>query len=230
MSPAPAGTGSDGSGRTSGAGASGSVWPGELPLTDEPHRFPVQGQVQQFSGAKWSVWSETVDIDGDVVVRDVLRHPGAVAVAAVDDQGRILLIRQYRHPVAAYLWEVPAGLLDKPDEDMLECARRELAEEAGVSAEQWGPLLELALSPGGTSERITVFLATGLTIDPDSRPHTGEAEERELPQAWLAIPEAVDRCLDGSISNATAVAAILALAARPQRLARSADRSAPDSA
>ncbi len=189
-----------------------------LPLVDEPHRFPVQAQVQQFAGAKWSVWSETVDIDGHVVVRDVLRHPGAVAVAAVDDQGQILLIRQYRHPVAAYLWEVPAGLLDKPDEDRLECARRELVEEAGVTAAHWSVLLELALSPGGTSERITVFLATGLTVDPDSRPHTGEAEEGELPQAWVTIPEAVDRCLDGSIANATAVAAILALAARPALL------------
>ncbi len=200
----------------------------ELPLVDEPHRFPVLAEVEQFTGAKWSVWSETVDIDGHVVVRDVLRHPGAVAVAAVDDQGRILLIRQYRHPVGAYLWEVPAGLLDKPDEDRLECARRELAEEAGVSAAHWSPLLELALSPGGTSERITVFLATGLTIDPDSRPHTGEAEERELPQAWVAIPDALDRCLHGSITNATAVAAILALAARPALLPGSTDLVAPD--
>ncbi|MGB7982970.1 MAG: NUDIX hydrolase [Candidatus Nanopelagicales bacterium] len=207
-----------------GAGAfeaSGADAERDLPLVDAPHRFPVRAEVEQFAGAKWSVWSDTVDIDGHVVVRDVLRHPGAVAIAAVDDEGRILLIRQYRHPVAAYLWEVPAGLLDKPDEDPLECARRELAEEAGVSAERWSPLLGLALSPGGTSERIIVFLATGLTVDPDSRPHTGEAEERELPQAWVPIPDAMDRCLDGSIANATAVAAILALAARPALIPRS---------
>ena len=86
----------------------------DLPLADEPHRFPVLAEEHRFEGAKWSVWSETVDIDGHVVVRDVLRHPGAVAVAAVDDEGRLLLIRQYRHPVAAYMWEIPAGLLDKP--------------------------------------------------------------------------------------------------------------------
>ncbi len=185
----------------------------DLPLADEQHRFPVLAQEHRFTGAKWSVWSETVDIDGDVVVRDVLRHPGAVAVAAVDDEGRLLLIRQYRHPVAAYMWEIPAGLLDQPGEDLADCARRELAEEAGVTARDLAPLLELALSPGGTSERITVFRATGLTVDPDTRPHTGEAEERELPQRWVTIPEAVDRCLDGSITNATAVSAILALAA-----------------
>ena len=142
----------------------------DLPLADVPHRFPVLAEEHRFEGAKWSVWSETVDIDGDVVVRDVLRHPGAVAVAAVDDQGRLLLIRQYRHPVAAYMWEIPAGLLDKPGEDLVECARRELAEEAGVTATQWSTLLELALSPGGTSERITIFRATGLTVDPDVPP------------------------------------------------------------
>lgn len=185
----------------------------DLPLFDEARQHPVLSEELRFTGAKWSVWSETVDINGDVVVRDVLRHPGAVAVAAVDDAGRILLIRQYRHPMGAYMWEIPAGLLDQAGEDPLECARRELVEEAGVTAEVWSTLLTLALSPGGTSERITVFRATGLTIDEESRPHTGEAEERELPQLWIPIAEAVERCLDGSIANATAVSAILALAA-----------------
>jgi ADP-ribose pyrophosphatase len=184
-----------------------------LPLADQPHRFPVVAEEHRFTGAKWSVWSETVDIDGHVVVRDVLRHPGAVAVAAVDDGGRVLLIRQYRHPVAAYLWEIPAGLLDQVDEDPLDCARRELLEEAGVTAEHWAPLLTLALSPGGTSERITIYRATGLHVDPEARPHTGEAEERELPQCWATLDEAVAACLDGSIQNATAVAAVLALRA-----------------
>jgi ADP-ribose pyrophosphatase len=183
----------------------------DLALVDEPHRFPVVAEEHRFTGAKWSVWSETVDIDGHVVVRDVLRHPGAVAVAAVDAEGRVLLIRQYRHPVAAYMWEIPAGLLDQADEDPLACAQRELLEEAGVTAQQWSPLLDLALSPGGTSERIRIFTATGLHVDQAGRPHTGEAEERELPQLWVPVAEAVERCLDGSITNATAVAAILAL-------------------
>ena len=186
-----------------------------LELADQPHRFPVVAQEHRFTGAKWSVWSETVDIDGHVVVRDVLRHPGAVAVAAVDEQGRLLLIRQYRHPVGAFMWEIPAGLLDQVGEDPVECARRELLEEAGVTAEHLAPLLDLALSPGGTSERIRIFRASGLHVDPDARPHTGEAEERELPQLWVPVAEAVQRCLDGSITNATAVAAILALGAAP---------------
>lgn len=187
--------------------------PQPLELVDEAHVFPVISETLRFNGAKWDVWSQTVDINGDVVVRDVLRHPGAVAVAAVDDAGRVLLIRQYRHPVGAFMWEIPAGLLDVTGEDPLECAKRELLEEAGVTATQWSPLLALALSPGGTSERITVYRASGLTVDPHSRPHTGEAEERELPQLWVTLSEAVERCLDGSITNATAVASILALAA-----------------
>jgi ADP-ribose pyrophosphatase len=182
-----------------------------LDPVDQAHRFPVLAEDHRFTGAKWSIWSETVDIGGHVVVRDVLRHPGAVAVAAVDEEGRLLLIRQYRHPVGAFMWEIPAGLLDRAGEDPLECARRELLEEAGVTAEHWTPLLDLALSPGGTSERIQIYRATGLHVAPEARPHTGEAEERELPQLWVGIPEAVERCLSGSIGNATAVAAILAL-------------------
>lgn len=186
---------------------------GERPV-DVAHGYPVLAEHLRFTGAKWSVWSEQVDIEGEIVVRDVLRHPGAVAVAAVDDEDRVLLIRQYRHPVRAFLWELPAGLLDLEGEDLETCARRELLEEAGVTAELLEPLVTLALSPGGTSERITVFRATGLHVDPDSRPHTGEAEERHLPQLWVPVAEAVRACLDGSISNATAVAAILALHAR----------------
>jgi 8-oxo-dGDP phosphatase len=186
----------------------------EPDLVDEPFRYPVLAEQERFRGAKWSVWSETVDIDGHVVVRDVLRHPGAVAVAAVDDRGRLLLIRQYRHPVGAFLWEIPAGLLDRADEDPLECAKRELLEEAGVTAREWAPLMTLALSPGGTSERIAIYRASGLTVDAGGRPHTGEGEERELPPRWVTIPDAVGRCFDGSFANATAVAAILALAAR----------------
>jgi 8-oxo-dGDP phosphatase len=180
-------------------------------LADVPHTFPVIAERRRFEGAKWSVWSEQVDIEGHVVVRDVLRHPGAVAVAAVDDDGRLLLIRQYRHPVRAYMWEIPAGLLDQEGEPPELCARRELLEEAGVTARELTPLLTLALSPGGTSERIQVFRATGLHVDAAARPHTGEAEERDMPQAWVPLEQAVARCLDGSIANATAVAAILAL-------------------
>lgn len=182
-----------------------------LPVHDVPFAFPVVAEHERFQGAKWSVWSEEVDFGGDVAVRDVLRHPGAVAVAALDDEDRLLMIRQYRHPVRTLLWEIPAGLLDYEGEEPADCARRELLEEAGVTADVLEPLLTLALSPGGTSERIRIYRAAGLHVDADARPHTGEAEERDLPQAWVPLDEAVARCLDGSIANATAVAAILAL-------------------
>lgn len=185
----------------------------ELALRDEPHEFPVVARHARFHGAIWDIVSEEVEIHGHVVVRDVLRHPGAVAIAAVDDAGRLLMIRQYRHPVGAYMWEIPAGLLDVAGEEPLEAAKRELAEEAGVAATDWQPLLLLALSPGGMDERIQIFRASGLQVDPHSRPHTGEAEELDLPQKWVHIDEAVAACLAGEISNATAVSAILALSA-----------------
>lgn len=184
----------------------------ELPLRDEPHEFQVVARHPRFAGVIWDIVSEEVDINGQVVVRDVLRHPGAVAIAAVDAAGRLLLIRQYRHPVASYLWEIPAGLLDVAGEEPLAAAKRELAEEAGVTATEWQPLLQLALSPGGMDERIQIFKASGLTVAPHARPHTGEAEELDLPQKWVPISEAVAACLAGEISNATAVGAILALA------------------
>jgi 8-oxo-dGDP phosphatase len=187
------------------------------PIADEAFRHHVLKEQPQFSGAVWSVWSETVEIGDQVVVRDVLRHPGAVAVVAIDEQGRVLLIRQYRHPVGAYLWEIPAGLLDVAGEDPLDCAHRELLEEAGVRAERLEEILHLRLSPGGTSERIRIFQAQGLSIEPGGRPNTGEAEEADLPQAWLPLAQAVQLCLDGAITNATAVAAILAVAARSDR-------------
>lgn len=186
----------------------------EYPLADEPHEFPVVAQHLRFHGKIWDIVSDEVDINGQVVTRDVLRHTGAVAIAALDDAGRLLLIRQYRHPVAAYLWEIPAGLLDIAGEDPLAAARRELAEEAGVTAEQWEPLIKLALSPGGMDERIQIYLATGLHVDAANRIHTGEAEELDLPQKWVPLAEAVSAVLAGKITNATAVGAILALAAR----------------
>lgn len=185
------------------------VWSG--PIADEPHTYPVVDQVIGFEGLKWTIVSDRVQINEHLVTRDVLRHPGAVAVIARDDQGRILLIRQYRHPVKAFMWEIPAGLLDVPGEDPIECAKRELVEEAGLEADVWSRITTLALTPGGSDELIHIYRADG--VREVGRQVTGEAEEADLPRAWVPLQQAVGLCLAGSISNATAVAAILALAA-----------------
>src|ERR1700734_992705 len=100
--------------------------------------------------------------DGELAVRDVVEHMGAVAVVAVDDRDRVLMIRQYRHPAGAMLWEVPAGLRDVSGEPLVETARRELLEEAGCQAGRWHLLTDYYSSPGISTERIRIFLATDL--------------------------------------------------------------------
>lgn len=183
-------------------------WIGEV--ADSPDTRPVLASQPQFTGRIWSVRSDTVDFEGTHVVRDVLLHLGAVAVIALDDEDRVLLIRQYRHPVAMTLFEPPAGLLDVPGEDPVRTAARELAEEAGYEAQSWHTLVDLLNSPGGSSEAIRVYLARGLSPLPGGRQHTGEAEEGYLPRAWVPLDEARDLVLGGSVQSPSAVCGILA--------------------
>ncbi len=186
------------------------VWHGEVADGFESH--PVLAQREQFHGAVWDVRSDDVRIGDQVVTRDLVVHPGAVGIIALDDQDRVLLIRQYRHPVAAYLFEPPAGLLDTHKETAWECARRELAEEAGLRADSWAVLVDFLNSPGGTSETLRCFLARDLHLLPDGREHTGEAEEAHLPQAWVPLDDAVGLVLAGAVQNPTATNGILAAA------------------
>ncbi|CAB4685440.1 unannotated protein [freshwater metagenome] len=137
-------------------------------------------------------------------------HLGAVAVIALDDQDRVLLIRQYRHPVAMALFEPPAGLLDIPGEQPQVTAARELAEESGFQAETWRVLVDFLNSPGGSSEGIRVYLARGLTPLVSGRPATGEAEEAFLPRVWVPLAAAKDLVLSGAIGSPSAVCGILA--------------------
>ena len=189
------------------------VWQG--PIGDELAARPTVHSTPRFHGRVWSVHSEDVAWEHSTIRRDVVRHLGAVAVVVVDDEDRVLLIRQYRHPVGMFLAEIPAGLLDIPGEAPLVTAQRELAEEAGLGAARWNILLDFLNSPGGSSEALRIYLARDATALPGGRPHTGEAEEAELPQAWVPLEEAVDSILSGRIQNAAAVCGILgAYAAR----------------
>ena len=183
-------------------------WTG--PVADAEGALPVRDRVVRFEGHVWSILTEDVDFGTATVQRDVIRHPGAVAVIALDDADRVLLIRQYRHPVGGYLFEAPAGLLDAAGEPPWHTAARELAEESGYAAAQWQVLVDLYTSPGGSSEAIRVYLARGLTPLADGRPSTGEAEEAHLPRAWVDLDQARDHVLSGRIGSPTAVAGILA--------------------
>ena len=185
-------------------------WTG--PVADTPDTRPILDSQSRFHGRIWSVRSDTVDFDGHHVVRDVLLHLGAVAVIALDEAERVLLIRQYRHPVAMSLFEPPAGLLDVPGEPPWQTAARELVEEAGYRAGSWHTLVDMLNSPGGSSEAIRVYLARDLEPLPDGRQHTGEAEEGHLPRAWVPLDEAVGLVLAGTIQSPSAVCGILAAA------------------
>jgi 8-oxo-dGTP pyrophosphatase MutT (NUDIX family) len=192
------------------------VWAG--PLRDEAHPDELLSRVERFRGQVWSVVSDEVRLPGDAVaVRDVVVHPGAVGVVALDEDDRILLIRQYRHPVGGYLLELPAGLRDVPGEPPLRTAMRELEEEAGFTAREWHVLVDFFNTPGGSTEAFRCYLARGLAMLPGGRAHTGEAEEADLPQAWVELDAAVTAVLDGDLHNPATVTGVLAAAAARAR-------------
>jgi 8-oxo-dGDP phosphatase len=148
--------------------------------------------------------------DGVLADREVIEHPGAVAVVALEADGRVLLIRQYRHPAAAQLWEIPAGLRDVVGEPLVETARRELLEEAGCRAGDWRVLTDSLNSPGISTERLRIFLARDLTVVPETeREYVPEHEEAYLTVAWVPLDEAVHDVFSGDLHNGVAILGIL---------------------
>jgi 8-oxo-dGTP pyrophosphatase MutT (NUDIX family) len=152
---------------------------------------------------------------GDQTVeREVVDHPDSVAIVAVNDRDEVLLVRQYRHPVGDFLWKLPAGLLDEPDEKPLEAAKRALSEEAGVRAARWEHLVALHPSPGMTSENVDIYLAGDLDeVKGGAHPDDDEHLER----AWVPLPEALQRVRSGDINNGLVVAGLLAARTWPAR-------------
>ena len=190
-------TAAEGDGRDGGSVTSG-------------HVYEVLDSRQTFAGRVIGIRSDDVAMpDGAVSTRDVVVHPGAVAVVALDDADRLVMVRQYRHPVTERLWELPAGLLDVAGEPAVRAAARELEEEAGLRAARWDVLVDALTSPGMTDEAIRVFLARDLVEV--GRP-AGEHEEAEMDAAWLALSDAVEQVLGGVIRNGVACIGILAAA------------------
>jgi len=140
--------------------------------------------------------------------RTVVTHVGAVAILALDERDRVLMIRQYRHPVARQLWEIPAGLRDVAGEALVDTARRELLEETGHAASQWHVLVDSYASPGITSERIRIFLARGLAVAESD--YVREGEEKFLRTAWVPLAEAVEAALAGRLHNGATIQGVLA--------------------
>jgi ADP-ribose pyrophosphatase len=171
--------------------------------------YEVVGSTTEYAGKIITVRVDAVRMsDGQVVQREVVAHPGAVAIVALDDEGKVVLVNQYRPAIATRLDELPAGLLDVDGEFALEAAQRELAEETGLTAEQWNVLIDLHSSPGFTDEAVRIYLARGLSAAGGD--FTAEHEELTMTAYREPLSEAVRRVLSGGITNSSAVAGILA--------------------
>lgn len=186
-----------------------------MTIKDTPEEWRVTATETPFRGNKTSVRTDDVVMpDGAVVKRDYQVHPGSVAVLALDDEGRVLVLRQYRHPVRHKLWEIPAGLLDVPGENPLHAAQRELYEEAHVKAEDWRVLTDVYTTPGGCDEAVRIFLARDLSAADGERFEVAE-EEADMELDRVPLEELVRAVLAGDLHNTCLVVGVLsAVAAR----------------
>jgi 8-oxo-dGDP phosphatase len=190
---------------------------GAAEIRDVPEHWPVASSVELARGSLLRMRTDTVRMPGGGTAdREIVEHPGAVAVLGLDESGRVLMIRQYRHPVGRLLWEIPAGLRDKPGEPLLAAAERELLEETGYRAADWRVLADVFTSPGFSTERLRIFLARGLTQVPETgREYVRQHEEAHLEIAWVPLETALAQILAGDLHNGVAALGILsAYAAR----------------
>ncbi len=202
-----------------------------MKVKDEIAHWPVVSSAELVRGRLVTVRTDKVRMpDNQWAERDVVIHPGAVAVLALDDAGQVLLIRQYRHPVGRLLWEIPAGLRDVAGEPPWATARRELLEEAGYRARDWRVLVDYYTSPGFSTERLRIFLARDLEFVPAAeRGFVPEDEEAQLVPAWLPLDEAVRKVFAGELHNGVAALGVMAgYAARSEGFDRLRPAEAPE--
>lgn len=189
------------------------------------HEFSVESSEILIDAPIIAVRRDSVVMPGGAPAdREIVEHFGAVAVVALDDDNNVALVEQYRHSVGRRLLELPAGLLDMHGEEELVCAKRELVEEAGLEAENWGVLVDLVTSPGFAEEAVRVFVAKQLREV--ERPEA-ENEEADMRLFWVPLDEAADMVLRGEIVNSIAVSGILAASRVAAGKAQVRDVSAP---
>jgi ADP-ribose pyrophosphatase len=173
-----------------------------------PHDYEVLDSTDVYDGKVISLRRDHLSMPGDTTAwRDVVVHPGSVAVVALDDGEAVVVVRQYRHPIRRELDELPAGILDKEGEPALETAKRELAEEAGLAADEWHVLVDLLTTPGMADEASRIFLARGLREVPRD---VQEHEEAEMTSFRVPLAELVEGALAGRYENSLLVAGALA--------------------
>ncbi len=181
------------------------------PLADRLDGRPVRHSEVAFHGMVWDVRRDVVDLgEAGEVTREYVEHPGAVSVVALDEDERVVMVQQYRHPVRTLEWEVPAGLLDVDGEQPWRAAARELREEADLLAREWHTLVDYYSSPGGMTEALRVFLARDLSAVPEPERHTRDGEEHGMPVRRVPLDEALAAVLGGRVHNPSAVVGVLA--------------------
>ncbi|WP_433608322.1 NUDIX domain-containing protein [Dactylosporangium sp. CA-139114] len=175
--------------------------------------YDVHSHTERLRNRVFSVVTDAVEMPGgEVADRDYMVHVGAVGVVALDGEGRVALVRQYRPAVRQVLWELPAGLIDVPGEALVDAAARELAEEADLVAARWDLLAEVHTTPGCSNEKIRIFLAREVGPKPDSDTYERTHEEADLELHWIDLDEAVTMALSGEITNAACVIGVLGAA------------------
>lgn len=196
-------------------------------IRDQHRAVTIHDQQTVFSGAIWEIQRDTFTMhdEDEPLTREYINHPGAVAIVAIDEQQRVAMIRQYRHPVGQDCWEIPAGLVDIAGETLLNTAQRELAEEADLTAEEWSVLVDHHPSAGSSAEALRIFLAQDLQPVPEGQRHQRVAEEAHLILKWVPLDKALEAVMSGAVKNVNAVAGIMAahLVTTTQRQTRLAD-------
>ena len=183
-------------------------------VADQPVSWPVVRHDVLGRGAVSDFVNDTVATPtGEHMARQYLLHPGAVAVIAWDDEDRIAVVRQYRHPVGFQLTEPPAGLLDSDDESFAGAAQRELAEEAGLAASDWRVLVDIFTTPGANQESLRIFLARKLAFVGRPDGFVLDHEEADMEVCWVARADLVDAVFGGRVQSPTMVTGLLALEA-----------------
>lgn len=182
-------------------------------LSDEPTEVEVLASETVYRGNVWNIVKDRFRLDDGVISREYMAHTGAVAVLALDERDRVLVIKQYRHPIRMRDWELPAGLLDVAGESPLLAARRELAEEADLVAETWDLLGEFSTTAGGSNEVVRIFLARGVSAAPEVYART--EEEAGIEVRWVPLDDIVDGVLSRDLQNSILmVGALMAQAGR----------------
>lgn len=194
----------------------GDLWrPGDE-LHDTAERWSVERSESRYDDGFVTVRTDTVQApDGATFARSIVEHPGAVGVLAMDEDGRVLLLRQYRHAAGARLLELPAGICDVADELPEQTAARELHEEASLTSADWRLLVDVAPTPGSSTERWRIFFARDLEAVADADRHQPVHEEADMTAVWVPLDEVVMATLDGRLTDG--MAGLAALAAQQVR-------------